>query len=135
VGDRFYNELSPQHVNELLAKWGKATQKGRVRGQLEQVAQVAYMRRKHSDEARSLADLLTRQCIQTYSDRCSWMVFEWRAKLLAEQGLTADAVELLTKRLETCREDFERQGLLKALRVLERKRVKKGTRTDTGKFI
>jgi hypothetical protein len=72
------------------------------------------MRRKHSDEARSLADLLTGQCIHTYRDRCSWTVFDWRAKLLVEEGRTADAVQLLTKRLEACH-DFDRQKLMKAL--------------------
>ena len=92
LSDRFYNELSPAHVNELLGKWANAPQKGRVREHLERAAQVAYMRRKQSDEARALADLLTRQCIQVYPERCSWTVFDWRAKLLAEHGLTADAL-------------------------------------------
>jgi hypothetical protein len=130
LSDRFYNELSPDHVDELLSRWGKGTQKGRVREYLEQAAHVSYMRRNHSDEARSLAELLTRQCIQVYSVRCSWTVFAWRAKLLAEQGRPADAVELLTKRLDTCEDDSAREGLLKALRVLERKRGKKGKTTS-----
>jgi hypothetical protein len=126
INDRFYNELSPLHVNELLSKWANATQKGRVREPLERAAQVAYMRRKHSDEARSLGDLLTQQCIQAYPERCSWTVFEWRAKLLAEQRRMAEALELLTKCLKTCQDDLARQKLLKALRALERKAVTKG---------
>src|SRR5262245_30413901 len=104
LSSRFYNELSPEHVNELLGKWAAATHKGRVREHLERAAQVAYMRRKYSEEARSLANLLTRQCIQVYPERCSWGIFEWRAKLLAEQDLTADAVELLTKHSESCQD-------------------------------
>jgi len=110
VDERFYNELSPDHVNRLLSK-----------KHLEKAAYVAYMRRKHSDEARALADLLTRQCIETYRKRCSGLVFQWRAKLLIEQGLAANAIELLTQRLEICQNEAERELLLKALGRAERK--------------
>jgi hypothetical protein len=114
VRERFYNELSPQHVNQLLEKWDTAEQKRRAREQLAQAAQVAYMRRKHSGEARSLADLLTQQSIEVYPKRCSGRVFEWRAKLLLEQGLAANAIQLLTQRLDMCRDEPERERLLKA---------------------
>ena len=70
---------------------------------LEQAAHVAYMRRKHSDEARALADLLTRQCIEVNPKRCSHTVFEWRAKLFIEQGATANAIAVLKQGLDVCR--------------------------------
>jgi hypothetical protein len=129
LSDRFYNEVNPEHVNELLEKWAKATQKGRVREHLERAAEVAYMRRKHSGEARALGNLLTKQCIEIYPERCSWGVYEWRAKLLAELGLVADALELLKQYSETCKDDFAREKLLKTSRALERGLVKKKKRT------
>jgi hypothetical protein len=113
IDERFYNELSPDHVARLLAK-------GRVRRHLEQAAHVAYMRRKHSHEARALADLLTRQCIEVNPKRCSWTVFDWRAKLLIEQGATANAIAVLKQGLDVCREDPGPERLLKALQKAER---------------
>ena len=82
---------------------------------------MSYMRRKHSDEARALADLLTRQCIEMYRDHCSSSALEWRARFLAEQGLTTEAAQLVTKRLESCRDESERERLQKVLRGVERK--------------
>jgi hypothetical protein len=120
LSDRFYNELSADHVDQLLSKWTEASQKGRVREKLEQAAHVTYMRRKHSAEARALAELLTRQCIDTYGDRCSAQVFEWRAKLLIEAGDVNKAIEALTRRLESRLDNRERERLEKALRAAER---------------
>ena len=105
----------------MLAKCNDASQKARVRERLEEAAHVAYMRRKQSDEARALAELLTRQCIETYKQRCSTRVFQWRAKFLVEQGLATAAVQLLMQRLEICTNDAEREPLLKALHQAERK--------------
>jgi hypothetical protein len=110
VSDRFYNELSPDHVDRLLSK-----------AHLEQAAQVAFMRRKQSDEARALADLLTRQCTEVYRKRYTVVVFQWRAQLLVEQGLAAEAIEMLTQRLAVCRDEYEREALSNALRRAERK--------------
>jgi hypothetical protein len=120
LSDRFYNELSADHVDQLLSKWNKASQKGRVRQLLEEAAHVTYMRRKQSGEARALADLIIRQCIDSYGDRCSSQVFEWRAKLLIEAGNLKDAIEALTRRLESRMDDKERERLEKALRAAER---------------
>ena len=73
------------------------------------------MRRKHSDEARALADLLTRQCIEVNPKRCSWTVFDWRAKLLTEQGAMASAIAVLKQGLDVCHEGPGPERLLKAL--------------------
>jgi hypothetical protein len=122
LSERFYNELAPDHVNQLLANWTAAQRKGAVREHLEQAAHVAYMRREHSDATRALAALLTQQCIDMYPERCRPMMFEWRAKLLLERGQGDDAIQLLTSRLEGCRDERERKRLLKAMRAAERKR-------------
>jgi hypothetical protein len=117
VNERFYDGLSPDHVDQMLAKWNDASQKARVRERLEEAAHVAYMRRKRSDDVRALPELLARQFIETYKQRCSARVFQWRAKLLIEQGLATAAMQ----RLETCANDAEREPSLKALHQTERK--------------
>ena len=47
-------------------------------------------------------------------------VFEWRAKLLIEQGATANAIAVLKQGLDVCYEDLGRERLLKALQKAER---------------
>ena len=49
-----------------------------------------------------------------------WYRFEWRAKLLIEQGATANAIAVLKQGLDVCHEDFGRARLLKALHKAER---------------
>jgi hypothetical protein len=124
LNDRFYNELSPQHVDQLLSKWAGASQKGRVRERLENAAHVAYMRRKQSTEAAALADLLTRQCVELYREQCSSIAIEWRAKFLVEEDRANEAVDLLTKHLKTRLEEFERDRLQKVLRAAEKGRTR-----------
>lgn len=113
---RYYSHLSAEesYYFSLLSRYGDA-----VRETIDALIDRQRLMNEGSKSGRgnamtwpgALADLLTQPCLDVYGHRCLPLLFEWRAKILAESGRATDAVDLLNRRMEKASDEAERVRL------------------------